>query len=177
MRPDLIISDLRGNIDTRIKKMRDQNIDAIIMAKAAIIRLKIESIKYTSFTVDEMIPAVGQGAIGIQIRKEDRDILDVLKSIHHANTFHAISAERELLATLDSGCQFPVGSYAQVINHKLKIKGFVASEDGKFILHDFVESEVDESKKAGRILAEKLMRQGAKSILDAFSSSQNTQYT
>lgn len=172
MRPDLLISDLRGNIDTRLRKLHDQNLDAIIMAKAAIIRLNLENVNFKEFATDNMIPAVGQGAVGIQIRKKDKDIAEVLQSINHLETFHAVSAERELLFTLDSGCQFPVGSYAQVSDNKLSIRGFVASEDGKKIIHDQVESDMENSVLAGRTLAEKLLKQGAKTLLDNFSSKQ-----
>jgi hydroxymethylbilane synthase len=167
MRPDLIISDLRGNIDTRIRKLRDQDIDAIIMAKAAIIRLNLDNIRYSSFDPDEMIPAVGQGAIGIQIRKGDSDIQKTVNSINHYHTFHAVSAERVLLFTLDSGCQFPVGGYARIKNNKLNISGFVGSEDGKTMLYDAMEAELGEYEIAGRKLAEKLIERGAKSLLDS----------
>jgi hydroxymethylbilane synthase len=170
MRPDLIITDLRGNIDTRIRKLKEEDLDAIIMAKAAIARLNLENVRFTTFTTMDMIPAVGQGAIGIQIRKEDKDIFDMLKTMNHDNTFHAVSAERAVLSTLDSGCQFPVGSYAQVTNNKLVIKGFVASEDGKDILIDELESEVEHAENTGRLLGEKLLDKGAQSLLDFFKN-------
>ena len=170
MRPDLMISDLRGNIDTRLRKLNEQDLSAIIMAKAAIIRLNLENVKFKEFTAEKMIPAVGQGAVGIQIRRKDQDIAEVLQSINHPETFHAVSAERELLSTLDSGCQFPVGSYAEVFGNKLIIRGFVASEDGRKIIRDQVESDKENSVLAGRTLAEKLLKQGARTLLDDFSS-------
>lgn len=169
MRHDLIISDLRGNIDTRIKKLKEQNIDAIIMAKAAIIRLNLDDVKYISFNLNEMIPAVGQGAIGIQIRKEDIDVDKVIDPINHVDTFHAVSAERALLFALDSGCQFPVGGHARVLSDKLNLIGFVGSEDGKTILHESIDTEIEEFEHTGRMLADKLLERGAKSLLDTFS--------
>jgi hydroxymethylbilane synthase len=169
LRPDLIISDLRGNIDTRLRKLRENNIDAIIMAKAAIIRLELDQVLYHEFNTNEMIPAVGQGAIGIQVRKEDSVVQDIARTLNHQDTFRAVIAERELLATLDSGCQFPVGAYAYVSGDRLDINGFVGSEDGKNILHEKMRSEIQEAKNAGRTLAEKLLDRGAKSLLDAFS--------
>jgi len=170
IRPDLIISDLRGNIDTRLRKLKGSGIDAIIMAKAAILRLELNQVLYYEFNTDEMIPAVGQGAIGIQVRKEDSIVQDVVRALNHQDTFHAVTAERALLATLDSGCQFPVGAFARVSGTDLDIRGFVGSEDGKNILHEKMQSEVQDARNAGRILAEKLLDRGAKSMLDAFSN-------
>lgn len=170
IRPDLIISDLRGNIDTRLRKLKGPGIDAIIMAKAAILRLELNQVLYYEFNTDEMIPAVGQGAIGIQVRKEDSIVQDVVRALNHQDTFHAVTAERALLATLDSGCQFPVGAFARVSGTDLDIRGFVGSEDGKNILHEKMQSEVQDARNVGRILAEKLLDRGAKSMLDAFSN-------
>ena len=168
-RPDLQVSDLRGNIDTRIRKLKDQGIDGIIMARAAVIRLKLEGLQYAVFPTGEMIPAVGQGAIGIQVRSDDREIRNRVRTINHDNSFHAVNAERALLSTLDSGCQFPVGCLAEVSGDSLKIRGFVASDDGRIMLYDEIESRKEDSEKAGRMLAENLIRKGAKSILDTFS--------
>jgi hydroxymethylbilane synthase len=165
-RPDLIISDLRGNIDTRIKKLKEQNISAIIMAKAAVIRLNIEDARYTSFSPDEMIPAVGQGAIGIQIRKEDADIQKLVDCVNHEVTYYCVSAERALLFTLDSGCQFPVGGHANIRNKQLHLSGFVGSEDGREILHETIETSVEDFETAGISLAGKLIERGATSLLE-----------
>ncbi len=170
LRPDLIISDLRGNIDTRLRKLKDSGIDAIIMAKAAILRLELDQVLYYEFKTDEMIPAVGQGAIGIQVRKEDKLVREIVQVLNHQDTYHAVTAERALLATLDSGCQFPVGANARVSGNDLEISGFVGSEDGTSILHEKIRSEVHKAENAGRILAEKLLDRGAKSLLDAFSN-------
>jgi hydroxymethylbilane synthase len=168
-RPDLLISDLRGNIDTRIRKLKEQDIDGIIMARAAVIRLDLKNIKYTVFSTEEMIPAVGQGAIGIQIRMDDTQILDIVKTINQDQAYYAVTAERALLSTLDSGCQFPVGAYTQVFNNTLLINGFVASENGRNMLHDTVECQKEDAAMAGRMLAEKLLEKGAKSLLDEFN--------
>ncbi len=170
IRPDLIISDLRGNIDTRLRKLKESGIDGIIMAKAAILRLELEQVLYYEFNTDEMIPAVGQGAIGIQVREEDNVVEDIIQALNHQDTFHAVTAERALLATLDSGCQFPVGAFARVSGKELDISGFVGSEDGKNILHEKMKSKVEDVWGTGRILAEKLLDRGAKSLLDAFSN-------
>ena len=169
MRPDLLITDLRGNIDTRIRKLKEEGIDGIIMARAAVIRLNLKSIKYAVFSTEEMIPAVGQGAIGIQIRHDDTQVLDIVKTINQDQAYYAVLAERSLLSTLDSGCQFPVGAYAQVFNNTLRINGFVASEDGRNRLYDTVECQRDDAEHAGNLLARKLLEKGAKSLLDEFN--------
>jgi len=169
MRPDLMISDLRGNIDTRIKKLKVQNIDGIIMAKAAVLRLKLVDVNYASFSLAEMIPAVGQGAIGIQIRKEDMEAQEAIDTINHMETFYAASAERALLFALDSGCQFPVGAHAQVFNNRLNLVGFVGSEDGKTILLETVHTDMEDYENAGRSLADKLLDKGAGTLLDTFN--------
>ena len=171
MRPDLLISDLRGNIYTRINKLNNQDLNGIIMARAAVERLKLGNVKYAVFTIEEMIPAVGQGAIGIQVRTDDTEILDMVKSINHTDTYYSVTAERTLLSTLDSGCQFPVGACAQVSDNWLRIKGFVASEDGRNVLYDTIQLPKEDAEDAGRLLAEKLIERGANSLLKAFSLS------
>jgi hydroxymethylbilane synthase len=166
-----LISDLRGNIYTRINKLNNQDLNGIIMARAAVERLKLGNVKYAVFTIEEMIPAVGQGAIGIQVRTDDTEILDMVKSINHTDTYYSVTAERTLLSTLDSGCQFPVGACAQVSDNWLRIKGFVASEDGRNVLYDTIQLPKEDAEDAGRLLAEKLIERGANSLLKAFSLS------
>lgn len=172
LRPDLILTDLRGNIDTRIRKLREQDLDGIIMARAALIRLELDRIQYVAFSTRDMLPAVGQGAIGIQVRKEDREVTDIIQPVNHYETFQAVSAEREMLYTLDSGCQFPVGSYAHVSDGQLEIKGFVGSEDGGQILYEQVKMDARDPRSAGKLLAETLIAKGAQSILKEFLKAQ-----
>jgi hydroxymethylbilane synthase len=114
LRPDLDIQDLRGNIETRLNKLYQQNLDGIIMARAAIYRLELDHVKYYSFSTDEMVPGVGQGAVGVQTRADDLATNEVVRLISHQETFDAVTAERAFLNELDSGCQFPVGAYARI---------------------------------------------------------------
>ncbi len=165
-RPDLQISDLRGNIHTRIRKLFELDLDAIIMAGAALKRLAINDIFYYTFDISEMIPAVGQGAIGIQIRIDDITAGQIVSSLNHENTHLAVTAERSLLHTLDSGCQFPVGAHARIHNHTLMMVGFVGSEDGKTVLVEKLETNPLKSRDAGKKLAEKLINRGAWTILN-----------
>ncbi len=165
-RPDLQITDLRGNILTRINKLYELDLDAIIMARAALVRLAIQDVYFYTFGIDEMIPAVGQGAVGIQIRKNDQVVAGLVAALNHPETMMAVTAERALLHTLDSGCQFPVGAHGTVKNNMLEIVGFVGREDGRKVLIEKLRSEVLKADEAGKRLAEKLIERGALTLLN-----------
>jgi hydroxymethylbilane synthase len=164
-RPDLQMSDLRGNIQTRLKKLHELDLDGIVMARAALVRLEIKNIHYYTFGLDEMIPAVGQGAIGVQIRKKDDEVASLVRTINHPDTWRAVVAERSLLHTLDSGCQFPVGAYGTISGRSLEITGFVGSEDGSNFLIEHLRS-YNEAEETGKKLAEKLIERGALTLLN-----------
>jgi hydroxymethylbilane synthase len=166
LRPDLQLSDLRGNIDTRLRKLKELDLDAIFMAKAAIVRLELHSTKYHTFDPNELVPAVGQGAVGVQVRDNDMNVLEAVHPFNHKATFQAVTAERMVLSTLDSGCQFPIGAYATVDDNLLKIQGFVGSEDGKTVLRAKNEGPADDAEAVGKALAEDLIKQGALSLLN-----------
>ena len=168
IRPDLQMADLRGNIDTRLRKLHEQNLDGIIMALAAIRRLQITDIQYQIFDVDEMIPAIGQGAIGIQIRTQDENLKERLQKLNHLPTYFSVLAERSLLKTLDTGCQFPVGGLGQVTNGRLELVGFVGSTDGKHLIKTRVQGNMEQAEKLGVELANKLIEKGAEKILQNF---------
>ena len=165
LRPDLDIQDLRGNIETRLNKLYQQNLDGIIMARAAIYRLELDHVKYYSFSTDEMVPGVGQGAVGVQIRADDLATNEVVRLISHQETFDAVTAERAFLNELDSGCQFPVGAYARVEDDVLKMTGFVGSDDGETIYRESMEGSVKEAENLGRKLAQSFIKQGAQELL------------
>lgn len=165
LRPDLNITDLRGNIDTRLNKLQEQNLDGIIMAHAALVRLELSHVRYYSFNTDEMVPSVGQGAVGVQTRANDTATNEVVKLISHQPTFDAVTAERAFLNELDSGCQFPVGAYAQVEGDRLKISGFVGSDDGEEVYREKSEGFVGDAEKLGRQLAQSFIGQGAQELL------------
>ncbi len=166
LRPDIAITDLRGNIDTRLKKLYNENLDAIVMAKAALVRLGLTNVLYYTFSLDEMIPAVGQAAIGIQIRKDDKRIAHFVEILNDAQTLHAVTAERAFLRELDSGCQFPVGAYGSIRQNRLHLKGFVGSEDGRTILTDEMEADTADAEAMGRELAGRFIARGARKILN-----------
>ncbi|MEJ2052331.1 MAG: hydroxymethylbilane synthase, partial [Calditrichaceae bacterium] len=169
LRSDLKINDLRGNIETRLNKLYKQNLDGIIMARAALFRLELEEVSYYTFSPDEMIPGVGQGAVGVQTRKDDAAVNDIVKLISHQPTFIAITAERAFLNELDSGCQFPVGAFASVQGDQLNLAGFVGSEDGKEIYREKQHGPVRDAEKLGRQMAQSFIRQGAQELLAKFN--------
>jgi hydroxymethylbilane synthase len=117
-----------------------------------------------------MIPGVGQGAIGLQVRKDDMEVVSLVNTMKHVPTFQAVTAERALLNTLDSGCQFPIGGYASVNNNQLNISGFVGDENGTLVLVDHLTAKPEEAEFAGQSLAFKLIDRGALSLLEAFKN-------
>jgi hydroxymethylbilane synthase len=166
LRPDLKFVDLRGNIETRLKKLEQNQFDGIIMAEAAIIRLGLKEIDYYRFTFEEMLPAVGQGAIGIQSRKDDQELKIMLNAVNNPITNACIKAERAFLQRLDSGCQFPVAANANIEGNNLQLSGLVASLDGKIILQDKMTGAASTAFDIGIALAEKLIKMGALKILN-----------
>lgn len=165
LRPDLNIKDLRGNIETRLNKLLEQNLDGIIMAHAALVRLELNHVRYYAFSVNDMVPGVGQGAVGVQTRIDDEATNKIVKLISHQETFDAVTAERAFLNELDSGCQFPVGAYARVEGDNLKMTGFVGSDDGEEVYREKIEGPVSDAEQLGRRLAQSFIKQGAQELL------------
>lgn len=165
LRPDLNIKDLRGNIETRLNKLLEQNLDGIIMAHAALVRLELNHVRYYAFSVNDMVPGVGQGAVGVQTRIDDEATNKIVKLISHKETFDAVTAERAFLNELDSGCQFPVGAYARAEGDNLKMTGFVGSDDGEEVYREKIEGPVSDAEQLGRRLAQSFIKQGAQELL------------
>lgn len=168
-RPDLRVADLRGNIDTRLKKLQEKQYDAIVLAKAGLIRLGRADVITEELNYSLFLPAVGQGALGVEIRAEDEETRGIIRKIHDQDTAICVEAERCLLAALEGGCQVPVAAVAQIKENKLFLEAMVASLDGTRIVKDrlFSElcSEIKEAQKLGRQLAELLKSRGADKIL------------
>jgi hydroxymethylbilane synthase len=166
LRPDIEIVPLRGNLDTRLRKLDETGLDAIILAAAGIVRLgQIERI---SAYLDEtqMVPAVGQGALCVEIREDDAAIRDLVATLDHADTHTAVKAERGFLKRLDGGCQIPLAAHARRVGEQLQISGLVAEPDGSRILKTSVEGPCLQAEALGRRLAEDLLAQGAAAILE-----------
>ena len=166
LRPDLNIVALRGNIDTRIKKLKDGQMDAIILAAAGIKRLNID-IEITEFIApDRMLPAVGQGALCIETRANDPQVCPLVSTLDDYKTRVAVLAERAFLHRLEGGCQVPIGAYGELIGDEIHLTGLVAELDGSRAIKDMVKGPAKDHKKLGITLAERLLSMGAGEILE-----------
>ncbi len=166
IRPDIKIEELRGNVPTRIKKFLESNWDAIILARAGVERLKLQKHISSFISVDEILPAVGQGALGIEVHKSNYFALKMLKKIHHEKTFLAIRAERALLKALEGGCQVPIGAYAQVKSDKIYLDAVVGATDGSVTYRKKLIGSKRSPEKLGKRLAAQLLKVGASDILN-----------
>ncbi len=164
-RPDLRILDLRGNVETRIRKLHDEKLDAIILAEAGLIRLKLQDHIREILDPVWMLPAVGQGALGIECRTEDLRLRELLATITHRPTHAAVLAERALLRSLGGGCLVPIGALGQVDAQQLHLRGVVLSVDGSQRLQADQTGLSSEAEHLGEQLARRLLDLGAAKLL------------
>lgn len=166
-RPDLRIEMLRGNLDTRIRKLREGQYDAIILAAAGLRRL-VWAHEITEYLAHEIsLPAIGQGALGIEGRADDTFVRSLLSGLDHAPTHVTVRAERALLHRLQGGCQVPIAAHAMLTGQRVTLEGLVASVDGKEVIRDRVEGNVQDPESIGIHLAERLLARGGDKILQA----------
>ena len=167
-RPDLVVRDLRGNVNTRLAKLDAGDYDAIILAAAGLRRLdKAERIR-SRLPPELSLPANGQGAVGIECRLDDPRTLALLAPLEHATTRYCVMAERAMNRTLQGGCQVPIGAFAEMQdNDHLWLRGLVGSVDGKQIIHGDISGPKEQAEELGKLLAEQLLAQGADDILRA----------
>ena len=165
IRPDLTIVDLRGNVDTRIKKLDAGEFDAIILAAAGLKRLGYDNRITEIMPTSLMLPAVGQGALAIEVLKNNDDLCELLQFLDDAETRAAVSAERAFLKVVEGGCQVPVGVYAVVVDGRVSVEAIIASIDGKNIVRDKITGTVDFAEQLGSELANKLLNIGGREIL------------
>ncbi|MEH6444282.1 MAG: hydroxymethylbilane synthase [Oceanospirillaceae bacterium] len=168
-RPDLIIKDLRGNVQTRLRKLDEGMYDAIILASAGLMRLELEERIRFRLPIDMCLPAGGQGAVGIECRLDDKATLELLKPLHHISSAYCVLAERAMNKRLEGGCQVPIACHA-ILNDdhsQLYLRGLVAKPDGTTVLRDEISGSVKDAEKMGIELAERLLEAGAAEILAA----------
>ncbi|WP_456392482.1 hydroxymethylbilane synthase [Persephonella sp.] len=165
-RGDLEIRDLRGNVDTRIRKLEEGQYDGIILAYAGLKRLGLEGKVRQVFEPDFMIPAVAQGFLGIEARLDDEETRKIVSVLNHRESEIRAKAERAFLKTLEGGCQVPLAAYSEIDGDKLKITGFVSDLEGKRVFRDSMEGLPEEAERIGTALAEKLLDMGARQVLD-----------
>lgn len=166
IRPDINIVEIRGNVPTRIFKFLDSDWDGLILACAGVERLKMDQYISSYIPLEQMLPAVGQGALGIEISKANRFAQELVQKIHDQNTFLAVSAERALLRTLEGGCQVPIGAYAETRESELFLTAMVGSLNGKTAYRMDISGDKNQPERLGKTLAEHLMAAGASEILD-----------
>lgn len=165
LRSDLVFKDIRGNVDTRLRKLDEGQYDALVLACAGLRRLGRENRISAPLLTTEMLPAVGQGAIAIESRAEDENTIALVGGLDHKFTRLACTAERSFLLSLGGGCSLPIAGYAVVRDKRIRLHGLVADTLGKRIVRDHISGALDEAEQLGRQLAERLMAKGAGELL------------
>ncbi|HEY0005777.1 MAG TPA: hydroxymethylbilane synthase [Pyrinomonadaceae bacterium] len=166
LRPDIGIKDLRGNVDTRLRKLDAGEYDAVLLAAAGLRRLGFTNRISAAISLEEMLPAVGQGALGIETRADDEETISLLAALVHYPTREACMAERAFLRSLGGGCQLPIAAHAVVHQERLELDGLVAGLSGETIVRDKIEGQALDAVRLGETLGQRLLERGAASLLD-----------
>lgn len=169
-RPDAKVVDIRGNVNTRLRKFEESDWDALIMAQAGLLRMGWKEKCAGILAVEEMLPAPAQGALAIEARAEDEETRAILQTIHDETIALGVQAERGFLATMEGGCQVPMGAYAEVNEGKLKLHGFVSNLDGSDYFKDTIETGADSPFQTGLALAQKILEMGGQDIVNELKS-------
>ncbi len=164
LRPDLAIEPVRGNVDTRLRKLKEGQYDAILLAAAGLRRLGLIGEIAELFSPEQMCPAAGQGALAIQTRADD-EAFAICRTLNHEASFQAVTCERAALAALGGGCQLPVGAFADAVNGTLRLLAVVVAPDGSRHLRENDEGPTSQPHELGLRVAEKLLSRGAREIL------------
>ena len=170
IRPDVEIESIRGNLDTRIKKLKAGDYDAIVLAAAGLRRLGQDSeiTEYLDETI--MIPAVGQGALCIETRKNDRDIAAIMKKLDHHDTRICVTGERAFLKQIEGSCHIPVACFGKIQDDKVILTAVVASENGKELIKEQIISPINKVEHSGKALADQVLEKGGRKILEQLNS-------
>ncbi|MEL0637828.1 MULTISPECIES: hydroxymethylbilane synthase [Marinomonas] len=164
-RPDLVVKDLRGNVNTRLRKLDNGEYDAIILATAGLLRLEMQDRIKLRIPDSISLPAGGQGAMGIECRSDDLELLTLLEPLQHEETAIRVTAERAINERLNGGCQAPIACFATLDGDQLFVRGLVGSPDGKTIIEGEITGHKDDAKHLGVQLADDLLKRGADIIL------------
>lgn len=165
LRPDLVVKDLRGNVETRLKKIDKNEYDAIILAKAGLLRLGYHNRIKETLDYNLCLPAVGQGALAIEICDNNEEIKRLISPLNDEDTYYCAMCERSFLSVIEGGCQVPVGVYAQIVDDNIVVTGAVASLDGTVLYKESMTDEKTRGKILGEQLAHKLLKKGGLKIL------------
>jgi len=162
-RRDLRVEILRGNVDTRLRKLKEGLYDAIVLAYAGVKRMGLSG--EVSQVLEDFIPAVGQGSLAIETRAEDERVINFVKVLNHEESWLRAMCERAFLRELQGGCQVPMGAYAWIEGDRIKIKGFISDLEGERFLEGYEEGGLQEAEEVGKRLAQRLLREGGEEIL------------
>ncbi len=173
LRPDLVCVAMRGNLDTRLRKLERGDCEALVLAAAGVHRLGLTERITSYFSTDQMCPAVGQGALGIEIRADDPGAGKAVARLDQMSTHQAVRAERAVLRRLGGGCQVPIAAHAIVEDGQMRLHGLVANLDGTQVIRAQARGPAIDPEALGAAVAEDLLRQGAREILDAISDTKN----
>jgi len=166
-RSDLQVLDMRGNVDTRLRKLEGGAYDAIVLAAAGLLRLGLEKRVTEFLSTKTMLPAIGQGAIAIEAREDDLETVELVSRVDDKSTHRAVDAERAFARKLGANCRTPIAAYARADGGRLAIDGMVSSADGRMLLRSQLVSANPEPEKVGEELAESLLGKGARFVLGA----------
>ncbi len=173
LRPDTQVFPLRGNVATRLRKLKAGGFDAIMLALAGLERLGFRDEITECFSIDVLVPAPGQGAVALECRAGDNEIMEMLSQINHEDSLIAVSSERTFLEGLGGSCEIPIGCHASVWKDRIKILGLIASPDGREVIREEIEDSLQSYKSAGRELAQRMLDNGGSRILSALSIQHN----
>jgi hydroxymethylbilane synthase len=165
LRNDLVIKDLRGNIDTRLRKLDEGQYDALLLACAGLRRMGMESRISAALPANEMLPAVGQGALALETRADAIETIEAVGKLDHKFTRLACTAERSFLRSLGGGCQLPIAAYGIVRDQRIRLDGLVAHPQGERIIKDRIIGGLDEAEQLGATLGQRLLQHGAAKLL------------
>jgi hydroxymethylbilane synthase len=169
-RPDFIIVDVRGNLNTRLAKLDESDWDGMLLARAGVVRLGFNERITEELPLEKILPAVGQGALAIEIRQDDSPVAEVIESLNSQPTFISTSGERALLRYLEGGCQIPIGAYGRIEDNIFQLDAFIGSLDGKKIVRGKIHGAPDDAENLGQQLARTLSDSGGKEILESIRS-------
>ncbi|NOY66620.1 MAG: hydroxymethylbilane synthase [Gammaproteobacteria bacterium] len=173
IRPDLVIKDLRGNVNTRLAKLDQGDYQAIILASAGLRRLEMPERIRESLAANVMLPAIAQGAIGIECRQGDTEIETLLAPLNHPETNTRVLAERSMNARLNGGCQVPIGGFAEIEKDVIIVRGLVGRPDGSEMVHGVISGRPEDAAELGDVLGQDLLSRGAAEILQELYESQD----
>ncbi|MGD8238793.1 MAG: hydroxymethylbilane synthase [Armatimonadota bacterium] len=166
-RPDLHVVPLRGNLDTRLRKLDAERLDAIVVAAAGLARMGISSQQAVPMPIDMCVPAAGQGALAVELRRDDGRLTELVSSLRHEPTVACVAAERAALATLGGGCPVPIGLHARIVNGRLRLQAVVAETTGEQLVRAGGSGPPEDAERIGSQVAQELLGRGARDMIRA----------